>query len=83
MDWSSAVVSIKVVQPRDPSKCTIRTYPDVQTDYHFMETEYGPVELAYLISDLAAQLARMHFYKELKEREKCAPLPAAFTSPSS
>jgi hypothetical protein len=82
MDRSAAVVSIKVVQPRDPSKCTIRTYPDVQTDYHFMETEYGPVELAYLISDLSGQLARMHFHSQLKEREKCAPLPAAFISPS-
>jgi hypothetical protein len=47
-----------------------------------METEYDSIQLAYLISDLSGQLARMHFHSQLKEREKCAPLPAAFISPS-
>mgnify|MGYP001575512953 CR=1 FL=1 len=76
-------MSIKVVQPRDPSKCTIRTYPDVQTDYHFMETTYGPMELAWLIADLSEQLARIHHYEAVRERETCAPSSVISTSPPS
>lgn len=62
-------MSIFTAQSPDPEKCVIRTYPD-DDRYSFLETTYGPMELARLIGELSAELSRMHQYAGERRRRE-------------
>jgi hypothetical protein len=59
-------MSICVSAGRDPATTSIRQYC-LDGSYDYLETTYGPMEVASLIAQLGVELARMHQYARSKQ----------------
>lgn len=58
-------MTIRTVQSPNPGLCIIRTMPDDDREA-YLETTYGPMELARLIAELSGELNRMHQSEHLR-----------------
>jgi hypothetical protein len=67
-------MSITVSAGADPATTSIRQN-SMDGSYDYLETTYGPMQVAWLIASLSTELARMHQYAASQVHLEKPPAP--------